>query len=87
MPLDNKTPEVRNNPMPVENQLDPNTKAPGNDKKTVIAAHDEALKDIEEDPDLTSKPTPEHDLDEGEIARFEDNDTGPDIKNDEDSVV
>jgi len=74
MPLDNKTPEVRNNAMPVENGLDENTKAPGNDKQTVMAAHEEALKDIEEDPDLTSKPTPEHDLDEGEIARMGDND-------------
>jgi hypothetical protein len=73
MPLDNETPGVRNNPMPVENNLDENTKLPGNEKETVQAAHEEALKDIEEDIDLTSKPTPEHDLDEGELARFDNN--------------
>ena len=37
--------------------------------KEVIAAHDEALSDIEEDPDL-SLHSPNDDLDEGETARL-----------------
>jgi hypothetical protein len=60
MPLDNNTPNVRNNPMPT----------PKDD--AVIAAHEQAEKDIEQDPELNMKPTPEHDLDEGEIARLGD---------------
>ena len=66
MPLDNKTPEVRNNPMPT----------PKDD--AVIAAHNEAEKDIEEDGELSLKPEPVDDLDEGESARFFDGrDEGP----------
>jgi hypothetical protein len=60
MPLDNNTPHVRNNPMPT----------PKDD--AVIAAHNEAEKDIEEDGELSLKPEPIDDLDEGESARFED---------------
>lgn len=74
MPLDNNTPEVRNNPQPIENA---EGKPASDQKEIVMAAHDEALKDIETDPDLNMKAGPEHDLDEGEIARFED---GDDIK-------
>lgn len=66
MPLDNNTPKVRNNPEPR-----PEVAA---EKENVIAAHDQAEKDMEEDDDLNSKPGPEDDLDEGEMARFEDND-------------
>lgn len=66
MPLNNKTPEVRNTPQPR-----PEIAA---EKETVIAAHDQAEKDMEEDDDLNSQPDPTADLDEGEMARFEDND-------------
>jgi hypothetical protein len=38
------------------------------------AAHDEALHDIEEDPDL-SAASPNDDLDEGETARLGENET------------
>ena len=34
-------------------------------------AHEQAEKDIEMDPDLSSKPEPGDDLDEGELARLE----------------
>lgn len=34
-------------------------------------AHELAEKDIENDPDLSMEPTPEDDLDEGELARLE----------------
>lgn len=68
MPLDNNTPKVRNNPMPT----------PKDD--AVIAAHNEAEKDIEEDGELSHKPEPIDDLDEGESARFEDGrDEGPQV--------
>jgi hypothetical protein len=59
MPLNNKTPKVRNNPHPT----------PKDD--AVIAAHEQADKDIEQDADLTPAPSPIDDLDEGESARFE----------------
>lgn len=61
MPLDNETPKVRNNP---------NENRPKDE--SVTAAHDQAEKDIEEDAELTIHPRPEDDLDEGELARFED---------------
>jgi hypothetical protein len=77
MPLDNNTPGTRNNPKPVENNLGEHKDKPENQKEVVMAAHDEALKDIDNDPELNGKAGPEHDLDEGEIARFED---GDDIK-------
>lgn len=41
------------------------------EKEIVSAAHAEAEKDIEQDPDLSLKPDPADDLDEGELARFE----------------
>ena len=66
MPLDNNTPDVRNHPQPR-----PEVAA---EKENVIAAHDQAVKDMEEDADLNTKPNPKADLDEGEIARYEDND-------------
>ncbi len=37
----------------------------------VAEAHEQAEKDIEMDPDLSAKPKPEDDLDEGELARPE----------------
>jgi hypothetical protein len=40
-------------------------------EKTTTTAHDQAEKDIEEDPDLNTKPHREDDLDEGELARLE----------------
>ena len=41
------------------------------EKENIIAAHKEADKDIEQDPDLSKKPGPADDLDEGELARLE----------------
>lgn len=60
MPLDNKTPEVRNNPMPT----------PRDEK--VFEAHEQADKDIEQDGEFSLKREPIDDLDEGESAAFED---------------
>ena len=77
MPLDNNTPDVRNNPKPVESGLTENAAAPEKQKEVVAAAHEAALNDIEQDPDVNMKAGPEADLDEGEIARFED---GDDVK-------
>ena len=34
-------------------------------------AHQQAHKDIEHDPDLSTRPNPEDNLDEGELARLE----------------
>jgi hypothetical protein len=67
MPLDNDTPNVRITGNPPEVAAE---------KEAVIAAHDQAEKDIEADAELTIDPRPEDDLDEGEIARFEAGDTG-----------
>jgi len=63
MPLDNDTPDVRNQP-----HTRPEVAA---EKEAVVAAHDQAVKDMEEDADLNSKPDPAADLDEGEVARLE----------------
>ncbi len=60
MPLDNHTPETRNNPQPT----------PKNE--AVISAHEQADKDIAQDAELNHAPSPADDLDEGELARFED---------------
>ncbi len=46
-------------------------KADPNEKKYTSQAHDQAEKDIEQDPDLSSEPHREDDLDEGELARLE----------------
>ena len=50
--------KLKKPPAPIENQ-------PG------LAAHAQADKDIEQDPDLNTKPHREDDLDEGELARLE----------------
>jgi len=42
-----------------------------NVNEKAIAAHKQADKDIEKDPDLATKPRPEDNLDEGELARLE----------------
>lgn len=42
-----------------------------NEKKHTSVAHDQAEKDIEQDPDLNTQPHREDDLDEGELARLE----------------
>ena len=68
MPLNNDTPEVRNQPA-----TRPEVAA---EKETVIEAHNQAEKDIEDDGELTISTTPADDLDEGELARFEAGDTG-----------
>jgi hypothetical protein len=55
----------------------PDHKSPGEKKEQqketekIIAAHKQADKDIEQDPDLSTKPSPGDDLDEGELARLE----------------
>jgi len=41
------------------------------EKENILAAHTEADKDIEQDPDLSKKPGPADDLDEGELAKLE----------------
>ncbi len=41
------------------------------DPEKIKEAHDLAEKDIENDPDLSLKPKPGDDLDEGELARLE----------------
>ena len=46
-------------------------KADPNEKKHTSQAHDQAEKDIGQDPDLSSEPHREDDLDEGELARLE----------------
>ncbi len=67
MPLDDKTPEIRQQP-----QTRPEVAA---NKDVNEQAHKQAEQDIEDDAELTIHPTPENDLDEGELARFEANDT------------
>lgn len=62
MPLDNDTPKVRNQPY-----TRPEVAA---QKDVVAKAHDEATKDMEEDADLNTRPDPDADLDEGELARL-----------------
>jgi len=39
--------------------------------KKAEEAHQQADQDIEHDPDFTTSPNPEDDLDEGELARLE----------------
>jgi len=39
--------------------------------KKAEEAHQQADKDIAHDPDLTTRPNPEDNLDEGELARLE----------------
>ena len=41
------------------------------EKDKAIEAHLQADKDIKLDPDLATKPNPEDNLDEGELARLE----------------
>jgi hypothetical protein len=41
------------------------------ENQNISDAHKQAEKDIEKDPDLSSKPDPGDDLDEGELARLE----------------
>jgi len=52
------------------NKEKPKKAAPGKNEHTE-EAHTLADKDIEQDPDLNSKPHREDDLDEGELARLE----------------
>lgn len=56
MPADKRSPEAR--------QRDA-------DKEITAEAHDQAEKDISNDPDLSPAPDPGADLDEGELARLE----------------
>ena len=41
------------------------------DNKKAIEAHNQADKDIEQDPDLSPQTNPEDEMDEGELARLE----------------
>ena len=85
MPLDNNTPNVRNNPKPLEQE---DAAKPESEKKEVVAAaHDEAEKDIEQDGELTIDPRPEDDLDEGELARYEDGDDVTPPKDTDDNLA
>jgi hypothetical protein len=62
-----------------QNQSESNQKAGQrhDTKESVAAAHEQAEADIEQDPELSSKPDPAADLDEGELARLDnDNDSG-----------
>lgn len=63
MPLDNRTPEVRNQP-----QTRPEV---AEEKDRAIAAHEAADKDILADQEMDMTPDPAKDLDEGELARYE----------------
>jgi hypothetical protein len=49
-------------------------------EEAVVAAHEQAEADMEKDPDLNSEPDPAADLDEGEIARLDnDNERNPPV--------
>ena len=54
---DNKSPNKQNEPH--------------KENENISAAHKAADEDIEQDPDLSTKPQPGDDLDEGELARLE----------------
>ena len=41
------------------------------ENENISAAHKAADEDIEQDPELSTKPEPGDDLDEGELARLE----------------
>ena len=60
-----KTKITKPSPSGLVKQTDPN------EKKHTSQAHDQAEKDIEQDPDLNTKPHSEDELDEGELARLE----------------
>ena len=62
MPNKKRTPRTRK---PIK--TNPASRTPPN----IIAAHKQAEEDIENDPDLSTKPLAEDDLDEGELARLE----------------
>jgi hypothetical protein len=49
------------------------------EKEQVIAAHEAAEQDIEQDPDLATTDDPAADLDEGEIARLDNSNDEIDI--------
>lgn len=55
----------------VNKQEDNYANDPAGKKSDVVRAHEEAEKDIEEDPDLTPNPEPGDDLDEGELAQLD----------------
>jgi hypothetical protein len=60
--------------MPKKNIAVGNNRSKNEDEyrnEKAIAAHQQADKDIEQDPDMATKPRPEDNLDEGELARLE----------------
>lgn len=72
MPLDNNTPETRNNVQPTHKN------------EAVIAAHEQADKDIAQDAELNPAPSAADDLDEGEMARFEGGESIEEMKDKDD---
>jgi hypothetical protein len=56
-----------------QNKQNNDRKQQGPDEK-IVQAHDEAEADMEKDPDLATNNDPAKDLDEGEMARFDNND-------------
>ncbi len=60
--------------MPKKNITVGNNRSKNEDEsrnEKAITAHQQADKDIEQDPDMATKPRPEDNLDEGELARLE----------------
>jgi len=47
--------------------------------KNVVAAHDQAEADIENDPDMAMDEAPGDDLDEGELARLDNDNDNTDL--------
>jgi len=61
-----------------QNKRNNDAKQKGPDEK-VVQAHEQAEADIEKDPDLGTTPDPAADLDEGEIARLDNNNDNSDL--------
>ena len=58
--------------MPQKKSLKQNKKVKKiNQDRPIVKAHEQAEKDIDNDPDLHTHPEPGDDLDEGELARLE----------------
>ena len=53
------------------NQPKDKPKQDPDNKENIVKAHKEADKEMEKDPDLTTRPEKGDDLDEGELARLE----------------
>jgi len=62
-----------------ENDSTNNSKESQPDKENVVAAHDQAEADIENDPEMAMGEEPGDDLDEGEIARLDNSNDDTDL--------